>query len=127
MNVEELFNHIQQVGVMMTVQADDIEIDAPSDVLTDELRQAIRANKAELIRVSSPKSVSPNQHEIREQTSKAEKIRCYRCDDYTPHTEQLCDYPEYVIDWLLYMCKTCGSTTYARKSHDIEGSLLLHH
>ena len=81
MSAKELLNSLQQIGVTITVEADDLEIDVPRDVLTDEWLQAIRANKAELIYLlSSPKAASTDQREGRKCEKKDEKIRCYRCD-----------------------------------------------
>jgi hypothetical protein len=45
-----LLADLRQLGVILTVKGDSLQVDAPRGALTDELRTEIRAHKAELIR-----------------------------------------------------------------------------
>jgi hypothetical protein len=45
----ELLAELDTLGVDLTVDGDTLKIDAPAGVLTDDLRQAIKENKAEII------------------------------------------------------------------------------
>lgn len=62
-----------------------------------------------------PKAASTDRREVSERKRKEGRIRCYRCDAFTPHSEQKCDYSQYAASWLLYVCGVCGSRAYARK------------
>jgi hypothetical protein len=51
MNARELFNRLTTLDVELTCDGDRLQIDAPRGVLTRELREAIRAQKTELLRL----------------------------------------------------------------------------
>lgn len=119
METSKLLTELQQRGVNLTVDGDNLRYVAPKGALTDELRQAIKDHKAELLELLQadavpPKAAATDRREASERKRKDAKIRCQRCDDCTPHTEHPCDYPESAADWLLYVCDVCGSKAYAR-------------
>ena len=62
----------------------------------------------------APKAASTDRDEVSKRKQKDTKIRCNRCEGCTPHTVHPCNYPEYAVEWIVYVCDKCGSTAYAR-------------
>src|SRR2546427_2630896 len=92
MTATVLLDELRTKGVQLTIEGEHLAVDAPKGVLTDELRQAIRTQKAALLALltasspdasSSPKPLSPMSPCVvcrrPERRDDAGVLRCVHC------------------------------------------------
>ena len=92
MTPQALLDQLQILGVCLTAQGERLQVDASPGVLTDELRQAIRQHKQELLVLLAQEPMVPEgcMLTINPQTGQPFVTRLYRCQscggtDWGPH------------------------------------------
>ncbi|QDV71736.1 hypothetical protein Poly24_54760 [Rosistilla carotiformis] len=51
MNIDALLDNLAELGAVLSIRGNDLDIDAPAGVLTDRDIEALRAAKPELLRL----------------------------------------------------------------------------
>ena len=143
--VVDRITHLTEVEVAVahssveqpTTTKNDVQSDAPVEAETTQVnpdipvavptkqRKPVDDNRGNLFLPDIPAEPQTPSIPLATSTDRCEerkrrdaKIRCYRCEGYTPHTVRPCDYPEYAADWIAYVCDKCGSKAYGRKDDD---------
>lgn len=109
MTLQELLAELNRLDVNLSLAGDKLHVEAPRGVLTDDLKEAMRQHKAELVAL------------LKEERSRPQVISNVFCFDcfrkhgkaarYQPHRVAVWEEDH---DWLELTCTRCGATCYMR-------------
>jgi hypothetical protein len=74
MNALEILADLRRAGALVTIAGDKLRLEAPKGVLTDELKQRLATQKAEIIRLLQAEAA----------LSGYGRPRCYHCSKFGP-------------------------------------------